>query len=237
MQNQFYFPFQRIIPFVVLAVIGLGMMLVSAEVEIEVGHNTANQLVVQIGFNQPLGLPVSVFPGWPGFATGEVGLHSAAADDPAGDFFQLSPAADFRFMLVSKDPGMEVLNDHGSAYMSIGESFFIGTAPFDTHPLWNITNGIAGSPYSITIKVHDLNGVYSDSAPVTMIFTPDPPVLSIIKAAPGFVTLSWAPPTPGFVLQSALAVMPLVWSNAPSGTTNPATIRLGSSAKLFRVKR
>jgi hypothetical protein len=235
-QNQFYFLYPRFILLTVLAIV-IGALTLSAEDEIEVGHNATNKLVVQIGFDQPLGLPVSVFPGWPGFATGEVGLHSAAADDPVNDFFQLSPAADFRFILMAKDPGMEVLNDHGSAYMTMGESFFIGTAPFDTHPLWNITNGTAGAPYSITIKVHDLNGIYSDSAPITMTFTPDPPVLSILKAAPGFVRISWEPATPGFVLQSATAAMPIVWSNAPSGPTNPATIRLGASPKLFRVKR
>ena len=220
-----------------LVFVFVGTISAVAEDEIEVGHNAAGQLVVEIGFTQPLGLPVSVFPGLPGYSTGEVGLHSAAEDDPTNDFFQLSPAANFRFVLVAKDLGMEVLNDHGSAYMTIGESFFIGTAPFDTHPLWNITNGTAGIPYSITLKVRDLNGIYTDSAPVVMTFTPDPPVLTIRQVAPGFVTVSWAPATPGFALQSAAGLTPLAWTNAPSGMTNPATIRVGVGAKLFRVRR
>src|SRR2546430_11514225 len=48
-----------------------------AEDEIEVGRNASGQFVLQIEFEQPLILPVSVFPGIPGYATGAVGLHSA----------------------------------------------------------------------------------------------------------------------------------------------------------------
>jgi hypothetical protein len=208
-----------------------------AEDDIEVGHNTAGQLVVSIGFTPPLGLPVSVFPGFPGFATGEVGLHSAAADEPTNDFFQLSAAADLRFILLSQDAGMEVLNDHGSAYMAPGESFFIGTAPFDTHPFWNLTNGTAGKTYSLAVKIHDMNSVYSDSAPVTFEFTPDLPVLSIVAADHNRVTISWTPATAGFLLQSSPATKPLVWTNAPTGETNPVSLNITPGAKLFRVAR
>ena len=39
----------------------------------------------------------------PGYATGEMGVHSAAADDPANDLYQLSPAVDLRLVLLAKD--------------------------------------------------------------------------------------------------------------------------------------
>src|SRR5690348_14644712 len=81
------------------------------EDEIVVGRSAANQLKVEIGFDQPLALPASVFPGISGYATGELGLHSNILNDTNNDFLPLSTAADFRFILVAKDPGMEVWND------------------------------------------------------------------------------------------------------------------------------
>ena len=60
-----------------------------AEEEILAGRNAAGQLRIEVGYAQPLALPVSVFPGIPGYATGELGFHSTIIDDPANDFFQL----------------------------------------------------------------------------------------------------------------------------------------------------
>ena len=146
-----------------------------AEQEILAGRSAAGQLKIAIDFDQPIALPRSIFPGISGYATGELGLHSTILDEPANDFYQLSPAADFRFILLAKDAGMEVWNDTGSGYMGIGESFYVGPAPFDTHPIWNIVSGIPGNSYSLTLKLHDLNGVYSDSTPFVLTFTPIAP--------------------------------------------------------------
>ena len=206
-----------------------------AEDDLVVGHDSLGQLKVEIGFEQPLGLPVSVFPAWPGYATGEVGFHSAAFDEPTNDFYQLSSASDLRFILLVKDPGMEVLNDHGSAYMNVGESFFVGPPAFDTHPLWNLVRGQIGLAYSLTLQIHDVNGVYSDSDPVQLNFTPGPPLLSIRKAASGFVTISWSPDTPGLVLHSSPTLVSPEWTNSPSGTNNPATLPATSPAGYFRL--
>ncbi len=117
----------------------------------------------------------------PGYATGEVGFHSTPDDDPAADFYQLSMAGDFRLILQAKDPGMEIWNDHGSAFMTNGESFYVGTAPFDTHPIWNIVSGTAGNAYSLTFIVRDLNGIYSDTAPFQLSFTPVAPAILRIQ--------------------------------------------------------
>lgn len=210
-------------------------LVASAEDEMVIGHNLLGELKIQIGFDEPLGLPVSVFPGWPGYATGEVGFHSAAFGEPTNDFYQLSPACDLRFILLAKDPGMEVLNDHGSAYMTVGESFFIGPPAFDTHPLWDLVSGQIGVAYSLTLKIHDVNGVYPDSEPFVLSFTPVPPLLTIQKAAPGFVTISWSPDNAGLVLQLSPTLLSPVWRNSPTGTNNPATLPATSSAGYFRL--
>lgn len=206
-----------------------------AEDDLVVGHDSLGQLKVEVGFEQPLGLPVSVFPGWPGYATGEVGFHSAAFDEPTNDFYQLSSGSDLRFILLAKDPGMEVLNDHGSGFMSLGESFFMGPPAFDTHPLWDLVYGQIGVAYSLTLQIHDVNGVYSDSDPVQLNFTAAPPLLNIHKTAPGFVTISWSPDTPGLVLQSSPILTVPAWTNSPSGTNNPAILPVTSPAGYYRL--
>jgi len=214
-----------------------GLMSARGEDEILVGHNAAGKLIVQIEFDLPFGLPVSIFHGLPGYATGEVGFHSTSLDEPTNDFFQLSTSADFRFTLLSKDTGMEILNDHGSGYMNVGEIFFVGQAPFDTHPLWNIVSGLIGSSYSLAIRVVDLNGIYADSDPVNLAFTPQPPVLSITQALPGFIKISWDVNAPGLVLQSATSLFPPDWTNAQSGSTNPITLPVVGDVKYFRLAK
>jgi hypothetical protein len=49
--------------------------------------------------------------------------------------------------------------------------------------------------------------------------------------APGFATIWWTPPTPGLVLQSTDSLSPTNWTNAPSGTNNPATL----PARCYRL--
>src|SRR5258707_7545305 len=71
-----------------MVIIALNASFAWAEDEILVGHSAAGQLKVEVGFDQPLGLEVSVFPGISGYATGEVGFHSAPFDEPINDFFQ-----------------------------------------------------------------------------------------------------------------------------------------------------
>jgi hypothetical protein len=208
----------------------------SGEDEIIVGHNTAGKLKVEIGFSV-LGLESSVFAGVTGYATGAAGFHSAAFDEPADDFFQLSPAADFRFVLLAKDTGMEVWNDTFTGFMNLGESHILGQAPFDNHPIWNIVNGTPGNTYSLSLKISDLNGIYVESDPFELSFTPVLPLLAISNSSPGFATISWAPDTRGFVLQSSPALAPVSWSNAPSGPTNPITLPVSSLSQFYRLRK
>lgn len=61
-----------------------------------------------------------------------------------------------------------------------------------------------------------------------------PPTLSI-RPGVGDVTISWTPPTLGFILQTNLTLNPLTWGNAPSGGTNPTTLLLETGTRFFRL--
>lgn len=214
------------------------------EEEIHVGRTAAGQLKVEVEFTQPLPLPVSVYPGITGYATANVGLHSTIFDDPTNDFFQPSTSANFRFILVAKDPGMEVWNDTGSGYLGIGESFNIGPPPFDTHPVWNLPGGSPGVAYSLTLRFHDSNGVYPDSAPVILSFTPAiiQVPLALRLTAPNEVTISWSTNAPGWTLESAAAVAPAAWNpvtNAAGivGTNFSLGLRTTGAQQYLRLRK
>jgi hypothetical protein len=215
-----------------------------AEEEILAGRSAAGQLKVEVEFVQPLTLEASIFPGISGYATGELGFHSTILDDPASDFFQLSTAADFQFILLAKDPGMEVWNYNASGYLGINETFFIGPPPFDTHPIWNIVNGTPGHAYSLTLKLRDVNGVYPDSAPFVLSFTPLQILyqINIKQIDPLHATLSWTTNAAGWELQSAASVTAANWNtvtNVPdlAGTNFSLSIATAATQQFFRLHK
>ena len=67
--------------------------------------------------------------------------------------------------------------------------------------------------------------------------TTNAPTLAIIPAAPGWATISWTPPTPGFVLQETVSLAPTNWTNSPSGATNPITVPAVPPAKFYRLNK
>ena len=216
------------------------------ETEMIVGQTAGGQLTIGMDFQQPIELDRSIFAGIFGYATGEVAFHSTILDDTNSDSFQLSTSADLRFILVAKDPGMEVIiytNSH-FAFLDVGASYYIGVPPFDTHPIWNLANGTPGNVYSLTLKIRDVNGVYPDSAPFTLSFTPAPVYeLQIKRENSGQATLSW--PTNAaddWTLESATAVSALNWvsvSNAPAiaGTNFSVTIPTDGAQQFFRLRK
>jgi hypothetical protein len=228
-----------------IAALGASVALrASAEEEMHVGRTAAGQLKVEVGLAQPLPLPASVYPGITGYATGDVGLHSIVFDDPDSDFYQLSTATDFRLILLAKDPGMEVWNDTGSGYMGIGEFFYVGPPPFDTHPLWNLVSGSPGIAYSLTLAVHDLNGVYPDSAPVVLRFTQaiTPVALAIRQTASSEVTLSWPTKAAGWALESTAAVTAAGWNPVTNtvgivGTNFSLNLNMAEAQQYFRLRK
>jgi len=212
------------------------------EVVLLVGRSAAGEVIVDSDFHQPVELPVSIFPGIPGYATGELAFHSTILDDPTNDFFQLSTDADFRLILLAKDPGMELWN--GSGYMAIGESYYIGSSPFDSHPIWNIVNGTPGDAYSLTLRLHDLNGVYPDSEPFELSFTPihvrHP--INITQVDPRHATLIWTTNAVGWELQSATNLAAVNWdtvTNVPvvAGTNFSLSISTAEAQEFFRLHK
>jgi hypothetical protein len=87
---------------------------------------------------------------------------------------------------------------------------------------------MTGGPYSLTGGFWVL--------PV-LVQTPGAPVLHITNAVPGFATIWWTPPTPGFTLQSTESLSPTNWGNAPSGTNNPATVPATPPARFYRLSK
>jgi len=214
------------------------------ELELVVGRSAAGELKVERHFTQPVELHESIFPGITGFATGELAFHSTILDEPAEDFFQLSTAANFRFVLLAKDPGMEVWNDTGSGYMATNATFFIGPAPFDAHPIWNLVNGIPGNSYSLTLKLRDLNGVYPDSEPFVLSFTPVEirPLISITSVDALHVRLSWPTNAVGWELQSTFSTTATNWAtvtNPPAVVTTNFALTINTSAQqqFFRLHK
>ncbi|HEY5913060.1 MAG TPA: hypothetical protein VJA21_20915 [Verrucomicrobiae bacterium] len=61
------------------------------------------------------------------------------------------------------------------------------------------------------------------------------PALTILPASPGQATISWAPNTPGFVLQSSPGLDSPAWANAPSGATNPVVVPANVPTRYYRL--
>ena len=103
-----------------------------------------------------------------------------------------------------------------------------------------------GGVYSVSVTIGQpdaggpmTNGQYSVTggfwALPTLVQTPGAPTLHITNAAPGFATIWWTPPTPGFTLQFTDSLSPTNWVNAPSGTNNPATVPATLLTKFYRL--
>ncbi len=86
----------------------------------------------------------------------------------------------------------------------------------------------SGGSFSIT------GGFWGALVPVQ---APGAPTLHITNPFNGTATIAWTPDTPGFVLQqvTALTPVPIVWSNAPVGYTNGATIPVSPNMRYFRL--
>jgi hypothetical protein len=141
--------------------------------EMNVGRNGAGQLVAHIGFAQPFPLPVSVFAGINGFATGEEGFHSQPLDEPGEDIFMLNPQADIQATLIFLDPGMHVYIS--AQPMQLGQIMAFGALPFDYHPLFQIVAGAAvpGQVLHVGLVFHDNSGHHTDSDELLIQFTPE----------------------------------------------------------------
>jgi hypothetical protein len=74
-----------------------------------------------------------------------------------------------------------------------------------------------------------LFAIFTEVAPT------EAPTLTITNSAPGEVTLSWSPDTPGFVLQDNPDLVPENWMDSPSGSQNPVTLTTEGAKYFFRL--
>jgi hypothetical protein len=70
-----------------------------------------------------------------------------------------------------------------------------------------------------------------------LVQTPGAPTLYITNAAPGWATLWWNPPTPGFVLQETPSLSTTNWVYSLSGATNPAVVPAILPTKFYRLHK
>jgi hypothetical protein len=99
-------------------------------------------------------------------------------------------------------------------------------------------SGTIGQPDASTTPM--TNGQYAVTGGFWSLYaiqTPGAPVLTIVPAGPGQATVSWAPNTPGFVLQQSLSLSLANWTNSPSGSTNPINIPAAGGAKFYRLHK
>ena len=92
-----------------------------------------------------------------------------------------------------------------------------------TGGVYSVSGTIGQSDASVTPMT---NGQYSLvggfwALPVA-VQTTNAPWLTITLAGPGSATISWAPNTPGYVLQYTASFTPTNWINAPSGSPRPS---------------
>jgi hypothetical protein len=216
------------------------------EEEITIGRSGAGQLKAHVEFEEALPLPASIVPGIFGFATGEVGIHSALLEEPLEDFYPLAPEADVRLQLLAKTPGMEIWNDTGSEFMATNETFFVGHAAFDTHPVWNIVRAAPAGPYVLTFRLHDVTGTYADSEPFDVSFTPDtqpgPFEIQFSRASAAQIALGWSTNAVGWELQFSTNLVSINWTlltNAAvvTGSNFLLNISAVSDQRFFRLRR
>lgn len=62
------------------------------------------------------------------------------------------------------------------------------------------------------------------------------PKLTIVRAAAGHATISWAPATPNYVLQETTNLTSSSWVDSASGSANPATVTTLGTMKFYRLR-
>lgn len=143
-----------------------------------------------------------------------------------------------------------------AGYSYSGSSEVFALARFTTNGAWDNSFGVAGR---VTVRVGSRDQAYSVAlqsdgkivlagttgftvgssyfALVRLLADDAGPLLRIRSSAPGQAIVSWAPNSPGFVLQESSLLSPTSWSNAPSGVDNPAQIDTSDPTKIYRLHK
>ena len=134
-----------------------------AHPEILVGRDASGRLHAVFDASAPFALPASRFPGIDGYAEVFPGFSTAIGARATDDFQPVDPQAELSFVLAGADDGIAVWNDRGTAIMAEGQSFRLGKAPFDSHPVWNIAPDRTGGPFTLRLQLRDASGRHADS--------------------------------------------------------------------------
>lgn len=146
-----------------------------AHVEILVGVNGAGQLKIHFHQEEPMRMPVSVLPEYPGWNASGPGIESATEDEPNEDFFALPDTAQIQVMLVAIDPTLHLFNSDGSGFASVGETYVVLTPFFHWHCFWNLSEGAYGTIYEAQLQFFDLSGQFGASDSISIEFVPQCP--------------------------------------------------------------
>jgi len=114
-----------------------------------VGRTTTGELVVDSDFAQPVDFRLPCFRGSPVTRPARWGCTPQFLTIRSTTFSSWSTAADFQFILLAKDPGMEVWNYKWLRLWLYGNERRLShrPVPVHTHPVWNIVKGTPGNAY------------------------------------------------------------------------------------------
>lgn len=140
----------------------------------------------------PIALPAvhGLLEGW---ALDDPGYNTLEVDDPANSIFVLNPNTSVVVRLLSVDPDFKAYTPgFADTLDQPGDSWFLGTGSFDTHPTWHIDSAdpdyVPNRPFwSFQFQLEDPSGHYVTSDPFTAAFTPEPS--SMLLVCTGIVAL------------------------------------------------
>ena len=113
----------------------------------------------------------------------------------------------------------------------------IGAGGYDWGMIDSSLFGVAvfGESYSQDLTL--ASSVYADNFLARSVVLIPTPVLSIVPFGVGHASLSWLPATPGWVLQETLSFSAPVWTNSPSGASNPIVVPATLPTKFYRLNK
>ncbi len=105
----------------------------------------------------------------------------------------------------------------------------LGNAQFRTNAFLKLEPGT----YYWSVQAVDSAFAGGPFAAEAILVVPSP-ALSILPSGTNIV-ISWQPSYPGWILQEAMSLAPVVWSNSPSGATNPVVVPATLPMKFYRL--
>ncbi len=140
--------------------------------DLEVGKTATNQIAVEFDFDDAFEVPPVDGPLLFGCALDDPGFMTLDEDEPDEGLFMLPNGTEIAFELVSIDPGLVIYTPgFGDTIDTPGETFVIGTVPFDVHPTWHIDSMDAAwdpdGTYSFTFRLFDPSGTCDPTGDLT----------------------------------------------------------------------